>query len=44
MFSDYPDALWNAIPMDAQENIVADDLAMKEYIKVCEARMEIHNR
>lgn len=43
VFTDYPDELWRSIPETAQENIVTDDLAMKEYIRACEARAEIHN-
>ena len=43
-FSGYSDELWGSIPEDAQLNINADDLAMKDYIKSCEARQEIHNR
>lgn len=43
-FVSYSDELWDSIPIDAQLNINADDLAMKDYIKSCEARQEIHNR
>ena len=43
VFSDYSDDLWHSIPEAAQLNINADDLAMKEYIKACEAAAEIHN-
>lgn len=42
-FAPYSDDLWHSIPEAAQLNINADDLAMKEYIKACEARQEIHN-
>ena len=42
-FSEYSQALWDATPQEAQLNINADDLAMKDYIKSCEARAEIHN-
>lgn len=42
-FAEYSSALWATIPEDAQLNINADDLAMKDYIKFCEARTEIHN-
>ena len=42
-FSEYSQSLWNAIPEDAQLNINADDLVMKDYIKSCEARQGIHN-
>ncbi len=40
----YSTELWHSIPEEAQLNINADDLAMKEYIKSCEAAAEIHNR
>jgi len=43
-FAEYSQALWDGIPQEAQLNINADDLATKNYIKECEARMEIHNR
>lgn len=43
MFSEYSEALWNTVPMAAQENIVKDDLSMKEYILACEAAAKIHN-
>ena len=43
-FSEYSDELWNSIPDDAKLAINADDVAMKDYIKACEARQEIHNR
>lgn len=43
VFEDYSSDLWNALPEDAKLNISADDLAMKDYIKSCEARAEIHN-
>lgn len=42
-FAEYSQELWASIPMDAQTNISDDDLNMKEYIKSCEVRMEIHN-
>lgn len=42
-FSEYSQELWSSIPQDAQLNINADDIAMKDYIKSCEARSEIHN-
>jgi len=42
-FAEYSEGLWSAIPENGQLNINADDLAMKEYIKSCEARAEIHN-
>ena len=42
-FAKYSDELWHSIPFDARNKISDDDLAMKEYIKACEARMEIHN-
>ncbi len=42
-FASYSDDLWHSIPEAAQLNINADDLAMKAYIKSCEAAMEIHN-
>ena len=42
-FSEYSQELWNAIPEEAQLNISADDLAMKDYILSCEARQDIHN-
>lgn len=42
-FASYSDELWLSLPEEAQMNINADDLAMKEYIKACEARQEIHN-
>jgi len=42
-FSEYSQVVWDAVPQEAQLNISADDLAMKEYIKSCEARVEIHN-
>ena len=42
-FSEYSEVLWMSIPLDGQLNINADDLAMKGYIKSCEARQEIHN-
>ena len=43
-FAEYSQTLWDTIPQEAQLNINADDLAMKSYIKQCEARQEIHNR
>lgn len=42
-FAEYSEELWLSLPEEAQMNINADDLAMKEYIKACEARQEIHN-
>ncbi len=42
-FAEYSEVLWMSIPLDGQLNINTDDLAMKEYIKSCEARAEIHN-
>lgn len=42
-FASYSDDLWHSIPEAAQLNINADDLAMKQYIKACEAAAEIHN-
>lgn len=42
-FAEYSDDLWHSIPEAAQQNINADDLAMKQYIRQCEARQEIHN-
>ncbi len=42
-FAEYTQGLWDSIPEGGQLNINADDLAMKEYIKSCEARAEIHN-
>ena len=42
-FAEYSEVLWMSIPLDGQLNINADDLAMKEYIKSCEARQSIHN-
>ena len=42
-FSEYSQGLWDSISEDGQLNIVADDLAAKEYIKSCEARARIHN-
>lgn len=41
--AEYSDELWLSIPEEARLNINADDLAVKEYIKACEARQEIHN-
>lgn len=43
LFAEYPDQLWLSLPEQAQLNISADDLAMKEYILACEAAAEIHN-
>jgi len=42
-FEEYSQELWGSIPEDAQLAISADDLAMKDYIKQCEARQGIHN-
>lgn len=42
-FAAYSDDLWLSLPEEAQLNINADDLAMKNYIKSCEAAAEIHN-
>ena len=42
-FSEYSEDLWFSLPAEAQHNISDDDLAMKNYIKECEARAEIHN-
>ena len=42
-FSEYSQDLWSTIPQEAQLNISADDLMMKDYILNCEARAEIHN-
>lgn len=42
-FANYNAELWHSIPVDAQQRINADDLAMKEYILACEAAAEIHN-
>lgn len=42
-FAEYSQELWDAIPQDAQLNINADDLMMKDYIKTCEAAAKIHN-
>lgn len=42
-FATYSDELWLSLPEEAQQNINADDLAMKEYILACEAAAEIHN-
>ena len=42
-FAAYSDAVWEAIPEEGKLNINADDVAMKSYIKSCEARAEIHN-
>lgn len=42
-FAEYSDELWQSIPEAAQQNISADDLAMKGYILACESRAEIHN-
>jgi len=42
-FASYSDELWNSVPEEAQLNINADDLAMKDYIKACEASVKIHN-
>ncbi len=42
-FSEYSQGLWGDIPENGQLNISADDLAMKEYIKSCEARAGVHN-
>ena len=44
VFENYSSDLWSAIPEEGQLNINADDLAMKEYIKSCEARAGIHNK
>ena len=43
VFTSYTDELWFAIPADAIDNIVADDLACKQYIKRTEERAKIHN-
>lgn len=43
VFSDYSQDLWSSIPEQAQVAISNDDLAMKQYILACEARMRIHN-
>lgn len=43
VFSEYSPELWSQIPTEAQENIVSDDLASKEYIKRTEERIRIHN-
>lgn len=43
-FQEYSQDTWNSIPEDAQLIINADDLAMKDYIKACEARARIHNK
>ena len=42
-FTEYSEELWSAIPENGQLNINADDLAMKAYIKLCEASAVIHN-
>jgi len=42
-FTEYSPELWSSIPQEGQLNISADDLAMKDYIKQCEARQDIHN-
>jgi len=43
IFEEYSEALWQSIPREAREKIVADDINMKRYIKTVEARIEIHN-
>lgn len=42
-FAEYSDAVWGSLSEEAKLNINADDLNMKDYIKECEARQEIHN-
>lgn len=42
-FASYSDRLWDSIPEEAQLNINADDVAMKDYILQCEAAIKIHN-
>lgn len=43
IFTEYSSELWRAIPIEAQENIVTDDLACKQYIRETESRATIHN-
>ena len=43
IFSTYTPDLWASLPLEAQENIVSDDLACKRYIKSVEERLRIHN-
>jgi len=43
VFSEYTDAIWQVTPLEAIENIVADDLACKQYIRRTEERAKIHN-
>jgi hypothetical protein len=43
VFTEYTDALWQSLPLEAVENITADDLACKQYIREAEARIRIHN-
>ena len=43
VFTNYSEVLWQSLPIEAAENIVADDLACKQYIIEAEARIRIHN-
>lgn len=43
-FAEYSDELFLAMPVEAQMNISADDLSMKNYILACEAAAVIHNK